>query len=177
VRQRRRAHPVLADHLHADVALGGGLFDAACAAECRAGEGRLVSGSGNALGDLKSASQGVFQIAPAYSTEVSSYGENDTSSIDFEEGGGFAGGVGGGVVVVVGFVFHAGDVVEQATAVRGDAGGRGAVLADAAIACDQFVAAGAEGVELGTRPPIRQGESAPDSRKSTAPCCIRPWDG
>ncbi|MHB1156013.1 MAG: SIMPL domain-containing protein [Phycisphaerales bacterium] len=44
--------------------------------------GRLLTGSGNALGDLKSASQGVFQITPAYSTEVSGDGENDTSSID-----------------------------------------------------------------------------------------------
>lgn len=43
---------------------------------------RLVDGSGNGLGPLRSASQGVFQITPAYSTEVASYGYNDTSSID-----------------------------------------------------------------------------------------------
>lgn len=43
---------------------------------------RLVDGSGNGLGPLRSASQGVFQITPAYSTEVSSYGYNDTTSID-----------------------------------------------------------------------------------------------
>ena len=43
---------------------------------------RLVEGSGNGLGPLRSASQGVFQITPAYSTEVSGYGYNDTSSID-----------------------------------------------------------------------------------------------
>ena len=43
---------------------------------------RLVDGSGNGLGPLRSASQGVFQITPAYSTEVSSYGYNDSTSID-----------------------------------------------------------------------------------------------
>jgi len=43
---------------------------------------RLVDGSGNGLGPLRSASQGVFQITPAYSTEVASYGYNDTTSID-----------------------------------------------------------------------------------------------
>jgi len=44
--------------------------------------GRLLTGSGNSPGDLKSASQGVFQITPAFSTEVSGDGENDTGSID-----------------------------------------------------------------------------------------------
>jgi hypothetical protein len=42
----------------------------------------LVAGSGNRLGPLRSASQGVFQITPAFSTEVSSYGENDTTSLN-----------------------------------------------------------------------------------------------
>lgn len=42
----------------------------------------LVAGSDNGLGALRSASQGVFQITPAFSTEVSSSGYNDTSSID-----------------------------------------------------------------------------------------------
>ena len=42
---------------------------------------RLVDGSGNGIGDLRSANQGVFQITPAYSTEVSGSGYNDTSSI------------------------------------------------------------------------------------------------
>jgi len=42
----------------------------------------LVAGGGDRLGPLRSASQGVFQITPAFSTEVSSYGENDTSSLD-----------------------------------------------------------------------------------------------
>jgi len=42
----------------------------------------LVDGSGNKLGGLRSASQGVFQITPAFSTEVSGSGENDTSSLN-----------------------------------------------------------------------------------------------
>lgn len=40
----------------------------------------LARGSGSALGALRSARQGVFQITPAHSTEVSNYGHNDTSS-------------------------------------------------------------------------------------------------
>ncbi len=43
---------------------------------------RLVSASDNTLGTLRSASQGVFQITPAYSNEVSNSGYNDTRSID-----------------------------------------------------------------------------------------------
>jgi hypothetical protein len=43
---------------------------------------RLVAGSGNTLGPLRSASQGVFQITPAFSNEVSDYGYNDTTSRD-----------------------------------------------------------------------------------------------
>jgi len=42
----------------------------------------LVGGSGNALGPMRSASQGVFQITPAFSNEVSGEGYNDTSSLD-----------------------------------------------------------------------------------------------
>ncbi|MCC6907974.1 MAG: SIMPL domain-containing protein [Phycisphaerales bacterium] len=42
---------------------------------------RLVTGSGNHVGALRGASQGVFQITPAYSTEVSSTGMNDTESL------------------------------------------------------------------------------------------------
>ncbi len=42
---------------------------------------RLVSGSSNRVGALRGASQGVFQITPAYSTEVSSTGMNDTESL------------------------------------------------------------------------------------------------
>lgn len=43
---------------------------------------QLVSGSTSSLGPLRSASQGVFQITPAFSTEVSGSGMNDTSTID-----------------------------------------------------------------------------------------------
>jgi len=43
---------------------------------------RLIAASGNHLGPLRSASQGVFQITPAMSTEVSHSGYNDTSSLD-----------------------------------------------------------------------------------------------
>jgi len=42
---------------------------------------RLVTGSPNRVGSLRGASQGVFQITPAHSTEVSSTGVNDTSSL------------------------------------------------------------------------------------------------
>lgn len=42
---------------------------------------RLVTGSPNTVGSLRGASQGVFQITPAYSTEVSSMGINDTDSL------------------------------------------------------------------------------------------------
>lgn len=42
----------------------------------------LARGSGGAVGGLLSASQGVFQITPVGSTEVSDYGMYDTSSID-----------------------------------------------------------------------------------------------
>lgn len=42
---------------------------------------RLVTGSPNTVGSLRGASQGVFQITPAHSTEVSSTGINDTDSL------------------------------------------------------------------------------------------------
>ena len=42
----------------------------------------LVGNSGESLGPLRSASQGVFQITPAFSNEVSGGGYNDTSSLD-----------------------------------------------------------------------------------------------
>ena len=41
----------------------------------------LVAGSPNTLGPLQSASQGVFQITPAFSNEVSGTGMNDTTSL------------------------------------------------------------------------------------------------
>ena len=43
---------------------------------------RLVGSSTAKLGQLRSASQGVFQITPAFSNEVSGGGYNDTSSLD-----------------------------------------------------------------------------------------------
>ncbi len=43
---------------------------------------RLLEGSGVGVGRLRSASQGVFQITPAHSTEVSNYGRNDTTTIE-----------------------------------------------------------------------------------------------
>lgn len=43
---------------------------------------QLIVNSGGTLGEVRSANQGVFQITPAYSTEVSSGGMNDTSSIE-----------------------------------------------------------------------------------------------
>lgn len=42
----------------------------------------LASGGGGAVGPLASVSQGVFQIVPRSSVEVSDYGEYDTSSIE-----------------------------------------------------------------------------------------------
>lgn len=43
---------------------------------------KLISASDASIGALRSASQGVFQITPINSTEVSGYGMNDTSTID-----------------------------------------------------------------------------------------------
>jgi hypothetical protein len=40
----------------------------------------LAKNGGGQIGHLLSARQGVFQITPAHSTEVSDYGRNDTSS-------------------------------------------------------------------------------------------------
>lgn len=42
----------------------------------------LADNSGSKVGALKSARQGVFQITPANSTDISDYGMNDVSSID-----------------------------------------------------------------------------------------------
>lgn len=43
---------------------------------------QILEGSGRKLGALRYASQGVFQITPEYSTKVSGYGMNDTSTIE-----------------------------------------------------------------------------------------------
>lgn len=45
---------------------------------------QISANTGSAIGNLKSAKMGVFQITPLYSTEVSDYGINDTSSLDKE---------------------------------------------------------------------------------------------
>lgn len=42
----------------------------------------LVGGDNDKLGPMRSASQGVFQITPAFSNEVSGGGYNDTTSLD-----------------------------------------------------------------------------------------------
>ncbi len=42
----------------------------------------MVSSVGNKIGGLQSAKMGVFQITPVTSTDVSDYGENDTSALD-----------------------------------------------------------------------------------------------
>jgi hypothetical protein len=41
---------------------------------------RLAGPSRAKLGPMRSASQGVFQVTPVHSNQVSDYGENDTSS-------------------------------------------------------------------------------------------------
>lgn len=45
---------------------------------------QISANTGSAIGKLKSAKMGVFQITPLYSTEVSDYGINDTFSLDKE---------------------------------------------------------------------------------------------
>lgn len=42
---------------------------------------KMLDATGNQIGKLKSAKVGIFQITPQYSTEISDYGINDTSSI------------------------------------------------------------------------------------------------
>jgi hypothetical protein len=42
----------------------------------------LAKNSGSEVGTLKYASQGVFQITPVHSTDVSDYGIYDTSTIE-----------------------------------------------------------------------------------------------
>lgn len=51
------------------------------AANARARAEALVAGSSSRLGGLRSASQGVFQITPPHTTEVSGDGMNDTTSV------------------------------------------------------------------------------------------------
>lgn len=42
----------------------------------------MVKSTGNKIGLMRSAKMGVFQITPVTSTDISDYGENDTSSLD-----------------------------------------------------------------------------------------------
>jgi hypothetical protein len=49
-------------------------------ADARRRAEQLAEKSGSSIGSLRFARQGVFQITPAYSTEVSNFGQNDTSS-------------------------------------------------------------------------------------------------
>jgi len=53
---------------------------AGATADARKRAETLATESGSRLGRLLSARQGVFQITPAHSTEVTDYGQNDTSS-------------------------------------------------------------------------------------------------
>ena len=55
---------------------------AAATLNARERAGKLVSASSNTLGQLRYASQGVFQITPAFSNDVSNSGYNDTSSLN-----------------------------------------------------------------------------------------------
>lgn len=45
---------------------------------------QICDAAGNKVGDLRYAKMGVIQITPLYSTEISDYGINDTSSLDKE---------------------------------------------------------------------------------------------
>jgi len=42
----------------------------------------MANSTGNKIGAIRSAKMGVFQITPVTSTDVSWYGENDTSSLE-----------------------------------------------------------------------------------------------
>jgi hypothetical protein len=44
--------------------------------------GALAENSGSRVGRLRSASQGVFQITPRFSTEIEDYGMSDTTTVD-----------------------------------------------------------------------------------------------
>lgn len=45
---------------------------------------KIAESTGSRLGSIRKARMGVIQITPQYSTNVSDYGENDTSSIEKE---------------------------------------------------------------------------------------------
>jgi hypothetical protein len=54
----------------------------AAAADARLRAGEIAEKTGAELGELSWATQGVFQITPAHSTEISGEGMYDTSSIE-----------------------------------------------------------------------------------------------
>jgi hypothetical protein len=54
----------------------------AAAADARLRAGEIAEKAGSKLGELSFATQGVFQITPAFSTEISGEGMYDTSSIE-----------------------------------------------------------------------------------------------
>jgi len=54
----------------------------AASADARKRAEKILAPSGNRVGKIRSANMGVFQITPVNSTEVSAWGENDTSSLE-----------------------------------------------------------------------------------------------
>lgn len=55
---------------------------AAASADAKKRAGKIAAASGNKIGRIRSADMGVFQITPVNSTEVSAWGENDTTSLE-----------------------------------------------------------------------------------------------
>jgi len=55
---------------------------AAATRDARARAGEMAKNAGSSIGRLRAARMGVFQVTPAFSTEVSDYGVNDTSSLE-----------------------------------------------------------------------------------------------
>ncbi len=55
---------------------------AAASADAKKRAGQIASSTGNKIGRIRSANMGVFQITPVNSTEVSAWGENDTTSLE-----------------------------------------------------------------------------------------------
>jgi hypothetical protein len=55
---------------------------AAATRDARARAGEMAKNAGSAIGRLRGARMGVFQVTPALSTQVTDYGVNDTSALD-----------------------------------------------------------------------------------------------
>ncbi len=55
---------------------------AAASADAKKRAEKIAAASGNRIGRIRSADMGVFQITPVNSTEVSAWGENDTTSLE-----------------------------------------------------------------------------------------------